>query len=331
MATVFINYRRDQTAGEARALYNDLVERLGEGRVFMDVDDIGLGRDFREVLRERLADAQVMLSLIGRDWADARDAAGQRRLDQPEDFVRLEIATALERKLPVIPVLLQGAAFPAVDKLPPDLRELGYRNGFAISHATWESNVNDLVRRLGLPAAAGQPAAAPASRRRLWMVIAIAALVLVLVIGVAVGTHDLWGGGAPDEVASAPGVLSHDDLEHVFDALGGPEGQEQEAAARRLMGELAGSPQAVSHAARQLNPDRWFPMRTFKGRSEVVGFLIAARDEAYTPEVRAQVEQAIARIRRAEGANKARITPQMSTLLQKLEERLAAEPARTGS
>ena len=325
MAAVFINYRRDQTAGEARALYNDLVERLGPGRVFMDVDDIGLGRDFREVLQERLADAQVMLSLIGRDWAEARDAAGTRRLEQPGDFVRLEIAAALQRKLPVIPVLLQGAQFPAADQLPTELRELSFRNGFTISHATWTSNVDDLVRRLGLPAAASPPAAPP-SRRRLWIGAGIAALAIG--VGAAVKLRD-----APpaDPPASASSALSHADLEHLFRNLGGPEGDTQEAAARRLRDELAGSPEAVSFAARQLSPDRWFPMQTFKGRSELVGFLIAAQDEAYTPEVRAQVDHAIERIRQGVAAGTARITPQMSALLEKLEQRLAAKPARAGS
>jgi len=315
MASVFINYRRDQTAGEARALHNDLVERLGPGRVFMDVDDIGLGRDFREVLHERLADAQVMLALIGRDWAEARDAAGTRRLEQPGDFVRLEIATALERKLPVIPVLLQGAQFPAADKLPTELRELSFRNGFAINHATWTSNVDDLVRRLGLPAAASRPAAPP-SRRRLW---------------IGAGAAVTLRGTPPPDTPAIPSVLSHAELERLFKDLGGPEGDTQEAAARRLRDGLASSPQAVSYAARQLSPDRWFPMQTFKGRSELVGFLIAAQDEAYTPEVRAQVEHAIERIRQGVAAGTTRITPQMSALLEKLEQRLAGEPARAGS
>lgn len=324
MASVFINYRRDQTAGEARALYNDLVERLGPGRVFMDVDDIGLGRDFREVLRERLADAQVMLALIGRDWAEARDAAGTRRLEQPGDFVRLEIATALERKLPVIPVLLQGAQFPAADKLPTELRELSFRNGFAINHATWTSNVDDLVRRLGLPAAASQPAAPP-SRRRLWIGVGIA------VLAIGVGAAVTLRGTPPPDTPATPSAVSHAELERLFKDLGGPEGDAQEAAARRLRDGLAGSPEAVSYAARQLSPDRWFPMQTFKGRSELVGFLIAAQDAAYTPEVRAQVEHAIERIRQGVAAGTTRITPQMSALLEKLEQRLAAEPARAGS
>lgn len=150
MGIVFINYRRDQTAGEARALFNSLVQQLGTDRVFMDVDNIALGRDFREVLRQRLDDCEVLLALIGRGWADARDAAGQRRLEQPNDFVRLEIATALQRNVAVTPVLVQGARMPQADDLPEDLKPLSFRNGFELNHQTWDSNVRELVARLGM-------------------------------------------------------------------------------------------------------------------------------------------------------------------------------------
>jgi hypothetical protein len=97
---VFISYRRDLNAGDARALCNDLSDLLGSQSVFMDVDSIAPGCDFREVLKERLASCDLMLVLIGRDWLDAKDSAGQRRLEQPNDFVRQEIATALARNIP---------------------------------------------------------------------------------------------------------------------------------------------------------------------------------------------------------------------------------------
>ena len=157
MGIVFINYRRAETAGEARALYQDLVQLLGPARVFMDVDDIALGRDFRQVLSERLEGCEVMLSLIGQEWLDSRDEAGQRRLDNPADFVRLETASALKRNVAVTPVLLQGARMPAAEALPDELRDLAFRNGAEISHARWESDVQDLVRRLGLKGATVAP------------------------------------------------------------------------------------------------------------------------------------------------------------------------------
>jgi hypothetical protein len=150
MATVFISYRREETAGEARALFNALVARLGATSVFMDVDNITLGRDFREVLQERLASCDLVLVLIGRNWVDARHASGERRLEDTRDFVRLEIETALKRKIAVTPVLVQGARMPAAEQLPESIRDFAYRNGFELSHSRWESDLREMLRRLDL-------------------------------------------------------------------------------------------------------------------------------------------------------------------------------------
>jgi hypothetical protein len=84
MSTVFISYRRENTAGEARALFNDLTARVGEDSVFMDVDSIALGRDFRSVLQ---VSGDPMLVMIGRNWADFKDDRGRTRLENPEDYV----------------------------------------------------------------------------------------------------------------------------------------------------------------------------------------------------------------------------------------------------
>jgi hypothetical protein len=168
MSTVFISYRREIAAGEARALFNDLVERLGKNSVFMDVDSIALGRDFRGVLQEILASCDLMLVLIGRNWVDVKDEEGRTRLGNPGDFVRLEIEAALKRDIVVIPVLVQGAHMPVAEKLPAEIKDLAYRNGFELSHSRWESDVGEMIRRLGLdaPAAGAQiepdhPPAAP--------------------------------------------------------------------------------------------------------------------------------------------------------------------------
>jgi hypothetical protein len=158
MRVVFISYRRDDTAGEARALYKDLVASLGADSVFMDVDNIALGRDFREALQERLESCDVMLALMGDEWLDTKSASGKRRLDDPDDFVRQEIAAALKRNIPVTPVLLQGVQMPSADDLPEDLESLAYRNGFEIRHRRWESDVQEMIVRLGL--VAGQDRAA---------------------------------------------------------------------------------------------------------------------------------------------------------------------------
>lgn len=164
MAVVFLNYRREETAGEARALFSDLRTALGPQAVFMDVDNIALGRDFRQVLHERLQSVDIMLTLIGRDWLNLRNAAGKRRLDDPNDFVRREISAALERDIAVIPVLLQGAEMPVEGDLPEDIRALAFRNAFEISHSRWNSDVHELLERVGLTGPTVPSAQAPASK-----------------------------------------------------------------------------------------------------------------------------------------------------------------------
>ena len=119
----------------------------------MDVDSIALGRDFRRSLQESLESCDAALALIGPNWLDCKDAAGRRRLDDPNDIVRLEIATALKRNIPVTPVLLQGASMPTEQVLPDDLKDLAYRNGCELSHARWHSDIQEMARRLGLGSA----------------------------------------------------------------------------------------------------------------------------------------------------------------------------------
>jgi hypothetical protein len=148
--TVFISYRRENVAGEARALFSDLVTRLGKDSVFMDVDSIALGRDFRGVLQEILGSCDLMLVLIGKGWADIKDDKGRARLEDPRDFVRLEIEAALKRDIVVTPVLVQGADMPTPEQLPSEVSDLAYRNSFELSHNRWESDVREMVRRLAI-------------------------------------------------------------------------------------------------------------------------------------------------------------------------------------
>jgi len=179
--SVFISYRREDTEGQARALFQDLVLRLGRNSVFMDVDSIALGRDFREVLQERLASCDLMLALIGKDWLDGKDRTGRRRLENPGDFVRLEIAAALKRNIPVTPLLLQGAKMPVPEQLPEDIRDLAFRNGFELSHNRWESDVQELVKRLALVAPNEAPLDRKAIPNKPWLTIAGVSAVAVAV------------------------------------------------------------------------------------------------------------------------------------------------------
>lgn len=160
MRAIFISYRRDDASGEAGRLFDDLVAKFGSDRVFMDVSGIEPGRDFRKVIDENVASCGVLLAVIGKAWVDAKDEHGQRRLDDPSDFVRLETGSALKRDVIVIPVLVRGAAMPRADQLPDDLKELAYRNGVELTHARWGSDVELLVKALrahlgDLPSASG--------------------------------------------------------------------------------------------------------------------------------------------------------------------------------
>ena len=166
MSTVFISYRRENAAGEARALFNDLVERLGEDSVFMDVDSIALGRDFRSALQETTASCDPMLVLIGRNWAAAKDEGGRVRLENPDDYVRLEVEAGLKRNIVVTPVLVQGAHMPAPDDLPAEIRNFAYRNAFELSHNRWESDVQEMVRRLELGGPANGHPVKPSDRNQ---------------------------------------------------------------------------------------------------------------------------------------------------------------------
>jgi hypothetical protein len=147
-AKVFISYRRDDSAGYAGRVMDRLDREVGRDLVFMDVDAIPLGTNFSKVLHEEVAKCGVLLAVIGLNWLDARDEHGNRRLDNPNDFVRIEIAAALQRSIPVIPILLDGARIPKADQLPEDLKELALRNGMEIRHASFQDDMNRLIRGL---------------------------------------------------------------------------------------------------------------------------------------------------------------------------------------
>jgi hypothetical protein len=170
MATrVFISYRRDESAAHAGRVYDRLAPEFGRGSLFMDVDAVRLGANFVQVLRDEVAKCDVLLAIIGPNWLNARDEAGNRRLDNQEDFVRIEIATALQRDIPVIPILFDGAKIPKADQLPTDLEDLTNRNGVNVRNATFHSDIAPLIRELeGLSKTASTSRAAerPKSSRK---------------------------------------------------------------------------------------------------------------------------------------------------------------------
>jgi hypothetical protein len=162
MRAIFISYRRNDAEGQAGRLFDDLTRHFGEDAVFMDVAAIEPGRDFRQAIDQQVAACSVLLAVMGKDWVNAKDESGARRLDDPMDFVRLETASALKRDIPVVPVLVQGARMPRAQELPEDLKELAFRNGVELTHARWDSDVQVLVKALGSYVPSGQaPSTSP--------------------------------------------------------------------------------------------------------------------------------------------------------------------------
>jgi hypothetical protein len=129
---IFISYRRGESIDIAGRIYDRLIGAFPRNSVFKDVDNIPLGVDFREILKKELELCSVLLAIVGKNWLTLQDSSGRRRLDNPSDFVRLEIETALSLNIPVIPVLVQDATIPSEDALPESLRPLVYRNGLPI-------------------------------------------------------------------------------------------------------------------------------------------------------------------------------------------------------
>lgn len=149
MSKIFISYRHDDSADVTGRLYDRLTHRFGRGSVVRDVDSIPLGVDFREFLTHAVAGCRVFLAIIGERWLDVRDDSGQRRLDNPDDLVRLEIEAALRREIPVIPVLVRGSRIPDHEQLPTSLKGLVYRNGIAVrSDPDFPKDVKRLIRHL---------------------------------------------------------------------------------------------------------------------------------------------------------------------------------------
>jgi hypothetical protein len=132
MATIFISYRREDSSEVTGRLRDRLAQSFGDKAVFIDVDNVPLGVNFVEFLDRKVAECELLLAVIGRDWLTAEDEDGNKRLDNADDFVRIEIESALNRKIPVIPICVRGARMPRQDQLPRTLQELALRNGLPI-------------------------------------------------------------------------------------------------------------------------------------------------------------------------------------------------------
>jgi Leucine-rich repeat (LRR) protein len=157
-----ISYRRDDAAAHAGRLYDRLSQRFGFDCVFLDVDAILPGENFVQATRRRMDGATAWLVVMGPNWARSVSSRGERRLDDPDDFVRIEVATALERDIPVIPVLVAGATMPRSEELPPDLQGLVHRQAIALDDSGFHQGVDQLIYALERSGTSSRPARLPA-------------------------------------------------------------------------------------------------------------------------------------------------------------------------
>lgn len=204
MGNIFISYRREDSAGHSGRLFDKLRERFGKDRVFMDIAGIDPGVDFVEAIEKAVGSCDAFIVVIGKQWLSATDADGQRRLDNPEDFIRLEIAAAFSRNIRVIPVLVQGATAPSSGNLPEELKKLSRLQAHEISDNRWDFDVGTLIETLDKVLKKEVPKdketeehklqpipPSPPSKFPRW------AMAVMVAIVIAIGVYALWPRGKP--------------------------------------------------------------------------------------------------------------------------------------
>jgi hypothetical protein len=193
-STIILSYRREDSAGVTGRIFDRLIQEFGPDRVFMDIDSMPAGVDFHEHLQQILADCGALLVVIGKGWRSQRKGQAARILD-PDDWVRIEVETALERGIPVVPLLIDGATLPGRDQLPESLWPLLRRNALPVDsgrefHAQLSRLVRDLRLQLGFeeigqpakPAAAAAPQLATIVQETNWRAVRRWILWIVLII-----------------------------------------------------------------------------------------------------------------------------------------------------
>lgn len=142
---IFISYRRSDTVKYVGRIYDRLTQEFGLDRVMLDVDSLAPGQDYSNVIRDLLQRSLVLIVLIGPDWLTAADSSGRRRIDDPLDFVRIEIENALNARVPVIPVLVGGATFSGPYELPSPLAPLSFRQALQIDDSRFQQDMDRLL------------------------------------------------------------------------------------------------------------------------------------------------------------------------------------------
>jgi hypothetical protein len=162
-STIILSYRREDSAGVTGRIFDRLVQEFGTDRVFMDIDSMPAGVDFHDHLQEILADCGALVVVVGKSWRSQRKGQPARIMD-PDDWVRIEVETALDRGIPVVPLLIDGASLPTREQLPESLWPLLRRNALPVDsgrdfHAQLTRLVRDLQLQLGTEIP--RPVAAP--------------------------------------------------------------------------------------------------------------------------------------------------------------------------
>jgi hypothetical protein len=199
---VYLSYRRNDVGGYAGRLADGLRQRLGAKSIFQDVTAIPLGQAFTAVIDRALDESDVVLAVIGPGWLTASTPEGRPRLLEPDDFVRLEVARALQREVRVVPVLVGGARLPTAADLPEDLQGLVERQGIVLRDESWYQDVESLARSLR-----GEPAVPP-GHGRWWprrRVLIAAAAGLLVSAGVGAALLLLPSGGSGGQSSPSEG------------------------------------------------------------------------------------------------------------------------------
>lgn len=148
MSGIFISYRREDSRADAGRLSKDLKEHLDENQIFRDIDTVAPGVDFVNAIESGVASCDALIAIIGPNWLSIRDKNGRLRLEDSDDYVRVEIGTALERDTRVIPVLVGGASMPMNEELPDSLAPLTRRQAHELSESRWDFDVEQLAKAL---------------------------------------------------------------------------------------------------------------------------------------------------------------------------------------
>jgi hypothetical protein len=148
MSKIYLSYRRMDAAAYAGRLFDHLSRHFGPDSVFIDIGGITRGEDFALAIESALNACDVVLVVIGKNWASCTDQDGHRRLDDPNDWVRIEVAAALRRNILVVPVLVDGARLPDPTSLPEELRPLCRRHACELTDPRWAFDVGELVKDL---------------------------------------------------------------------------------------------------------------------------------------------------------------------------------------